>query len=161
MFVTHRKHTLAVLIVSGMLLPLGPTAADDRIDLRDGTRLNGELVELGGSQVKLRVRGGEKILLRGEILSAEFDQNRASRRVAATDGVVRDDGYTLYGEVENLPGREQVRVTLAQGGSVMLPRKRVVRIIRKGDAIETQTSVFTRELDLAIVESLKRLTDAR
>ena len=144
MFVMDRLRTVIVILSAASALLPSVTSALDRVELRDGSRLEGELVELGGTQLKLRLRGGEKVLLRRDVLSAQFDSTRVSRRAATSDGVVRDDGYRVFGNVEIFPGRQQVRVTLASGASVEIPRKRVVQIIRKGDTIETVTSVYTQ-----------------
>jgi len=157
MFVMDRLRTVIVILSAASALLPSVTSALDRVELRDGSRLEGELVELGGTQLKLRLRGGEKVLLRRDVLSAQFDSTRVSRRAATSDGVVRDDGYRVFGNVEIFPGRQQVRVTLASGASVEIPRKRVVQIIRKGDTIETETSVYTQELDQEIQDALKRL----
>lgn len=137
-------------------LPL-QLAAEDVVRLKDGLTFRGELVETGGSELKLLVGGGGKVLRRGDIAEVDLDQARSATQVAESDGVVREDGHFIRGKVEEFAG-SQVRVTLPNGASVRLPRNKV-KIIRKGETIEAGTSVYTKELGAEIRSSLTLIAD--
>ena len=132
-------------------------AQDDRVRLRDGTLVLGVLVERGGATLELVVPGGSKVLLRGDIADVEFSADREAQGRVEKDAVVRDDGHRIVGKVEVLAGGQQVRVTQESGSRVTLPRRRVVKILRKGDALRTGERIHTVETAKAVRENLDRL----
>ena len=125
----------------------------DHIELKDGTRLVGDLVELGGAHLEVHMKGGSKTIRRDEIVSTVLDGRRPARGTAPQDAVLRTDGRMISGEVEVLAGGQQVRVTKPGGSSVTFPRKDV-KIIRKGDSVTRSEQVFTAKMAADIAESL-------
>ena len=126
----------------------------DYIELKDGTRLAGDLVELGGAHLEVRIKGGSKTVLRREIVSTVLDGRRLAGGVASSDAVLRvADGQTITGKVDILAGGRGVRITKPGGSSVLYPST-AVKIIRKGDPIAQTSRVYTKELAADIAESL-------
>ena len=119
--------------------------ADDVVVLKDQTQLNGKLRDAGGVWVELITPSGGRKLLKREIERVEFDKTRRAATVVDRDFVVRKDQHKIYGAVELLLGGEQVRVTLPSGSRVTLPRKDVLRIVRKGDTFGQEEGVYTVE----------------
>lgn len=135
-------------------LPEG--AHRDRVQLRDGSSLAGELVELGGARLEIRIHGGSKSLLRRDIESVVLDAERPARGRATSDAVIRPDGKEITGIVEVLAGGQRVRVTKPGGSSVLLPAEELT-IVRRGDPIARTTRVFTDRTAEEIAESLATL----
>ncbi len=155
---TRNLTVFSALVCAALLSSLSLGA--DRIELSDGTRLEGDLVELGGSQLEMRCRGGSKVIRRRDIVSVDLDQGRVAREVAKTDAVINADGFRINGKVEELAGGQQIRVTLAGGARVVIPRAEVSDIILAGQTVESHDKLYTVELARSIDASLQRVIDA-
>lgn len=118
----------------------------DVVHLKDGSRQPGKVVELGGNRIDLVMQGGAKKILKKDIEKVVFDESRHQRGVEETDVVVRRGGHRIRGAVEIIDGGKKVRVTLEGGSTAELARSEVDRILRRGDPVENDTTVYTAEL---------------
>ena len=137
--------------------PAAPSEHQDRVELKDGTIVEGVLRDTGGTTLELQLAGGSRRILRSNIQSVVFASERPASGVAETDAVIRIDGHRIVGEVRLLAGGKQVRITKPGGSRVTLPRKRVLRIIRRGEALQSKDDVFTAERGRAIATLLGQL----
>lgn len=145
---------LAVLVAASVH---GADEAGDIVTLNDGRRYTGQLIELGGNAIELVVAGGaSRKILKGDIREVAFDSTRRRTTVHETDSIVIKGGHRISGKVELLESGQKVRVTLQKGGTAEFKRGDV-RIIRRGEKEELDTSVFTVELNAAIQEAMSGL----
>lgn len=130
----------------------------DTVRLKDGRRLRGTVVELGGNRIELQIAGGAKRIHKREIEGVEFDGSRRQSAVGDSDVVIRQGGHRIAGKVEIADGGRVVRVTLPSGSTAEIPRKDVLKIIRRGEATAVDSTVYTAELAAAIDAALAALS---
>jgi tetratricopeptide (TPR) repeat protein len=152
-------------LVLSAFLALGtvPARGADTVHLKDGSTYTGDVVELGSSTIELALSGGSKKILKRDIARVAFDEERRRKEVSGTDLVVRRDGHRLRGKVETLDAGQRVQVTLEDGARAVFQRKDILRIIKSGDVVERDTTVYTKELGDSIQKALAVLKagDAR
>ena len=147
--------TLAILAAADLV-----RCGDDVVLLKDGSTLQGVVTELGGNRIDLVLPGGSKKLLKRDIEHVTFDSTRPLSKVEDSDGVVKPDGHIVRGKVDVLENGQKVKLTLPNGGTAVYARKDIARIIRKGDSIQADSSVFTVELSAAMDLALDKLRSA-
>ncbi len=140
--------------------PAPETAHFDHLELKDGTEVKGIVREFGACHLQLEIAGGSRMIRRRDVSGIRVAKDRPASSLATTDAVIRADGHRIEGEIQALSGGQLVRVTLKGGSRVTLPRSQVAKIIRKGDAIETDTHVYTKELGGRIAEAIERLSSS-
>jgi hypothetical protein len=143
----------ALFIIS---LPRAAPALD-AVHLKDGTVQEGQVIELGRSSIDLAVQGGSKKILKKDIERVEFDPGRHAAETQTSDGIIKKGGHTIRGNVELLEGGQKVQVTLPGGSKAVFPRKDVLRILKRGEAIEHDTTSYTAELGKEIEGAISRL----
>jgi tetratricopeptide (TPR) repeat protein len=134
--------------------------AEDVVVLKDATSHPGEVVDLGGNRIELMLSAGAKRILKRDIDKVRFDENRSRKEIESTDVVIRQGGHKIRGAVEVIDGGRKVQITLPEGMKAVLPRKDVIRIIRRGEFIEHDTTVYTRELGEGIRAAIESLLQA-
>ena len=158
---THAARFCVVFAVaSGFSILPSPAFARDVLVLKNGSTVEGEVRDLGGNRVQLKLASGSKEILRRDIESATFDASRRGSNVADRDFIVRTDNHRIYGEITLLSGGRRVQVRLPTGSKTVIPRDRVARIVRKGDALHSERGIFTAELRAEIDDALSRVVNA-
>jgi hypothetical protein len=135
-------------------------SAQDVVVLEDGSTHRGEVVELGGNKIELSVQGGTRKIWKGEIEKVTFDAARRRSSVETTDVVIKQGGHRMRGKVDLLDGGQKVAVTFSGGARAVLPRKDVIRIIRGGETVTEDSSVYTVELAESIEKAFEDLDEA-
>lgn len=139
------------------LVAVSVYGADDILTLKDGSLHKGQLVELGGNSVELVVAGGaSRKILKKDIREVVFDRTRLRTMVYESDAVVIKGGHKICGKVEVVDNGQTVRVTLEKGGKADFKRSDV-RILRRGEKHQLDTSIFTVELNEAIQKAMEGL----
>ena len=160
--VPRSLHVLFVMIVGPMLtgwLCPGPRVAwaEDTVMLKDQTQMVGRVRETGGVWAELVTPSGRRKILKRDIDRIVFDKKRKSATVIERDFVLRKDQHKIYGAIELLLGGEQVQVTLPSGSRVTLPRKDVLRIVRKGETVGEEEGLYTVEFAAALERTFAQL----
>lgn len=143
--------------ISIFLCALGPAAAEDAVLLDDGSSQRGQVIELGGNKIELGVQGGTRKIWKREIQKVTFDESRHSSTVETTDVVVKQGGHRMRGKVDLLDNGQKVQVTFPGGARAVLHRKDVIRIIRGGETVQEDASVYTVELAESVEKALESL----
>jgi tetratricopeptide (TPR) repeat protein len=141
-------------------LRAGIAGAVDTVVLMDDSRLEGQVIELGGNCIELLMPSGSMKILRKDVKSVEFDKSRTGDDVAETDIVIRRDHHWIRGKVELAAGGERVEVTLPGGSRTVLPRKDVARIVKKGERLDEGSGHYTTDLARRIRETTDRIIAA-
>src|SRR5688572_17043892 len=89
-----------------------PLGAEDVITLKDGVVKQGQIVELGGNQIDLVVKGGLVKILKRDIDKVAFDPHRSRKDTLGIDGVLKRGGHVIQGKVEMLKDGQEVLVTI-------------------------------------------------
>jgi tetratricopeptide (TPR) repeat protein len=131
--------------------------SDDTVRLKDASSQAGQVVELGGNSIEILAQGGSKKILKGQIETVTFDENRRSQQTEETDVVIRKGGHRVRGTVEILQGGTKVQVTMPGGSKAVFDRSTVERILRRGEVVEVETTVYTQELGKKIDDVISKL----
>ncbi|MBI4604891.1 MAG: tetratricopeptide repeat protein [Planctomycetes bacterium] len=134
-----------------------PVLSEDIVSLKDGSSQAGMVVDLGGNRVELVLKGGAKTILKRDISKVTLDEKRERKSIETSDAIVKRDGHIVRGKVEVLEGGQKVQVSLPGGGRAVFNMKDVRRVVRSGDSVELDATVYTLELGKAVEAALDRL----
>ena len=121
-----RKAFLAALVCAASLALGGVATAQERATLllKSGERVTGQLVDMGGRGFAMEVRGEIRRIPTGDVAvvdftgsaknlpEAEVTRVRAGRNVLVTRG-----GQVIEGTLEDVGGRQPLRITFIVGGN--------------------------------------------
>ncbi len=148
----------ALIAPCAVLLLTAPCGADT-LRLTDGSRIEGDVVDLGGNAVAVTTEAGRRTIARRDIAEATFEYHESRDATLETDLVLCRNGNDLRGTVSFSEDRNSVRVTFADGNRASIPVSQVLRIIRRGELEPgADTSLyFTREKESKIKNAIKAL----
>ncbi len=143
-----------------LIVALASTATlGDTVELVDGSRVEGKVVDLGGNAIVVGIRHGRKKILKRDILRISFTADAVERPVLQQDLVIRRDGSDLAGSVRYSQDGRSVIVDLPDGSSVSLRRRDVMKVIfRNEKGRETDdTLVYSKDLEQRIEQTILEL----
>ena len=142
-----------------ILQPVAVTFAD-RVWLRDGSRLDGSIIELGGSSIAISTKQNRRKIRREEVRKVEFSLHDSEAVKLKHDLVLCRDGTDLQGTVSYSEDKRSVHVTFKDGNRVTVLRGDVLRILKRGEAVPGQDDslYFTQAKKDLIARSLRDLS---
>ena len=155
--------SLAVLVFTFLLLLFAgqPALHADVVELVDGKRLEGKVIDLRNNVIVLEKGQNRQKIFKRDIKALSFTID-AKKEPPTQDMVIRRTGEVLLGRVEIGENRQDIRVHVENGSVVSLRRKDVARIRLKDDeADDEELFVYDQVVDDRLKAAYKLLASSR
>lgn len=150
--------TLAVLALT-LLFAMKQAGADD-VQMVDGKRLQGKVIDLGGNAIVLEKDQRRQRIPKKDIGSLNFSVEK--RKPLEQDMVIRRTGEIILGRVEVSEDKQSINVHMDNGSVVFLRHRDVARIKLKGeDESEGNLFVYDETVDKRLRRAIKLLSSSR
>jgi tetratricopeptide (TPR) repeat protein len=150
---TFTCRILRLLVLTLAALSVASPASADIVVLKDGTKLKGRVINLGGNAIELKIReGASRRLLLKEIDKATFDLAADSPRLLQ-DRVVLKNGTSVLGTATISEDGKSVVVSHPDGSQVSFPREDV-RIIPRDEVGKEGGGVYSAAVQEAVKSAI-------
>ncbi len=146
------------ILPSAVLLALAAAGARaDTVLLKDGMKVTGRVIDLGGNSIELKIREGasRRIFLK-EIEKATFDL-AAGPAWKGLDKLVRKDGTEISGEVRRSEDGRSYVVSKPDGSKVEVPAADVLRSISRDQVGIEGSGVYSEKVRDAVTSSIAQV----
>lgn len=131
----------------------------DTVELLDNTRVEGQVLDLGGNSIAVTRPHGRRRIHKGEIHRVIYDLDKKPREARGADVVIRVNGPDLEGKARFTKDGRNLRVETPGGNVISLPRDEVIKVIYSGQSESGFQAglYYTAETDKTIETALEEL----